>query len=73
MMMFLLIHTMHYFINLGTLNPCHVLNGGCEDICTVAVDGRVVCSCSPGRVLLPDGTRCTGRFHFSIFCESTFL
>ncbi|GIY95882.1 low-density lipoprotein receptor-related protein 1 [Caerostris extrusa] len=32
-----------------TLNPCHVLNGGCEDQCNVAVDGRVICTCFLGK------------------------
>ncbi|XP_035218425.1 low-density lipoprotein receptor-related protein 1-like isoform X2 [Stegodyphus dumicola] len=44
-----------------TLNPCHVLNGGCEDQCNVAVDGRVWCSCFLGKVLLPDGKRCVEK------------
>nr|XP_042899679.1 low-density lipoprotein receptor-related protein 1 isoform X4 [Parasteatoda tepidariorum] len=44
-----------------TLNPCHILNGGCQDQCNVAVDGRVICSCTSGKTLLPDGTRCAER------------
>ncbi|CAL1298011.1 unnamed protein product [Larinioides sclopetarius] len=43
-----------------TMNPCHILNGGCEDQCNVAVDGRVICTCFLGRSLLPDGQRCIG-------------
>lgn len=49
------------WFHLGTLNPCHVLNGGCEDICSVAIDSRVQCSCSEGKVLHSDGIRCTGE------------
>ncbi|XP_054720384.1 low-density lipoprotein receptor-related protein 1-like [Uloborus diversus] len=44
-----------------TLNPCHILNGGCEDKCTVAADGHVVCSCLPGRILLSDNKRCVEK------------
>ncbi|XP_067123645.1 low-density lipoprotein receptor-related protein 1 isoform X3 [Centruroides vittatus] len=41
-----------------TLNPCYSLNGGCEDICSVAYNGSVKCSCFPGRILSSDGKRC---------------
>lgn len=51
----------HYSIIPGTLNPCYVLNGGCEEQCNVAVDGRVQCSCSAGKVLNADGIRCSGK------------
>ncbi|GFY45676.1 low-density lipoprotein receptor-related protein 1 [Trichonephila inaurata madagascariensis] len=44
-----------------TMNPCHILNGGCEDQCNVAVDGLVTCTCFLGRTLLPDGQRCVGK------------
>lgn len=35
------------------INPCSVLNGGCEDICNVNQDnGQVQCSCHSGRYLI---------------------
>ncbi|RWS16456.1 hypothetical protein B4U79_10678 [Dinothrombium tinctorium] len=52
-----------------TLNPCLVLNGGCSDICTVSLNGSVVCKCNAQRVLLPDGERCT--FHSEANCTDT--
>nr|CAD7602835.1 unnamed protein product [Timema genevievae] len=39
-------------------NPCLVLNGGCEDICTLDAAGEPICSCFPGRELIVGGTRC---------------
>ncbi|KAK3853890.1 hypothetical protein Pcinc_039590 [Petrolisthes cinctipes] len=42
-------------------SPCRVLNGMCEDICTLDERAQVVCHCSPGRTLLPDGRRCAVR------------
>ncbi|XP_047488646.1 low-density lipoprotein receptor-related protein 1-like [Penaeus chinensis] len=42
-------------------SPCRVLNGGCEDICTLDERAQVVCRCSPGRMLLADGRRCAVR------------
>ncbi|XP_076313100.1 LDL receptor protein 1 isoform X3 [Tachypleus tridentatus] len=41
-----------------SLNPCLSMNGGCEDKCSVDIDGTVNCSCSPGKILLPGGKRC---------------
>lgn len=39
-------------------NGCRVLNGGCEDVCTVLpASGAVRCECSQG-VLAQDGRRC---------------
>lgn len=37
-------------------NACSVLNGGCEDVCTL-VDGKAKCECTIGR-LANDGHRC---------------
>lgn len=45
----------------GDGSPCRVLNGGCEDICTLDERAQVVCRCSPGRMLLADGRRCAVR------------
>ncbi|XP_042220954.1 prolow-density lipoprotein receptor-related protein 1-like isoform X2 [Homarus americanus] len=42
-------------------SPCRVLNGGCEDICTLDEWAQVICRCSPGRMLLGDGRRCAVR------------
>ncbi|XP_063881494.1 prolow-density lipoprotein receptor-related protein 1-like isoform X4 [Scylla paramamosain] len=42
-------------------NPCHILNGGCEDICQLDERAQVQCRCSPGRTLLADGRRCAVR------------
>ncbi|XP_068223129.1 low-density lipoprotein receptor-related protein 1 isoform X3 [Palaemon carinicauda] len=42
-------------------SPCRVFNGGCEDICTLDERAQVVCRCSPGRMILPDGRRCAVR------------
>nr|XP_045618524.1 low-density lipoprotein receptor-related protein 1B-like isoform X1 [Procambarus clarkii] len=39
-------------------SPCRVLNGGCEDICSLDERAQAVCRCSPGRTLLADGRRC---------------
>lgn len=41
-----------------TLNPCSTLNGGCEDICAVSLNGTVLCSCFKGRQLTSDGKTC---------------
>lgn len=41
-----------------TLNPCLPLNGGCEDVCSVASNGTIICSCFIGRVLSSDGKTC---------------
>ena len=39
-------------------NPCSVLNGGCEDICTLK-KGHVQCACKEGRYLIKqNGKRC---------------
>jgi integrin beta 2 len=39
---------------------CAVLNGGCEDVCTLSGNGTTTeCKCRAGRRLLPDGKRCT--------------
>ena len=32
-------------------NPCRLLNGGCEDICSQSVSGGVECRCHPNRTL----------------------
>ena len=40
-------------------SPCQLLNGGCEDICSQSMSGRVECLCHPRRTLLADGRRCT--------------
>lgn len=45
----------------GEGSPCRVLNGGCEDICTIDERAQVICSCTPGRMLLADGRRCAVR------------
>ncbi|XP_069676734.1 low-density lipoprotein receptor-related protein 1 isoform X1 [Periplaneta americana] len=42
-------------------NPCRVLNGGCQDECTLLASGAVQCRCFPGRTLLGDGQRCTSK------------
>ncbi|CAL4168163.1 unnamed protein product, partial [Meganyctiphanes norvegica] len=39
-------------------SPCRVLNGGCEDNCSLDERAAVICSCTPGRMLLQDGRRC---------------
>ena len=41
-----------------TLNPCLPLNGGCEDVCSVSLNGSIFCSCFIGRVLSPNGKTC---------------
>ncbi|XP_063218358.1 prolow-density lipoprotein receptor-related protein 1 [Bacillus rossius redtenbacheri] len=43
-------------------SACRVLNGRCEDVCSLDTAGRPVCSCFPGRGLLPDGRRCASLF-----------
>ena len=58
-------------------NPCSVLNGGCEDICTQSVSGGVECRCNTNRTLLPDGKRCTSfiascKGHHDFQCSSSF-
>ena len=40
-------------------NPCRLLNGGCEDICSQSVSGGVECRCHPNRTLLADRRRCS--------------
>lgn len=40
-----------------TANPCQVLNGGCEDVCTADRDGKIKCHCTQG-TLADDGKRC---------------
>ncbi|XP_075238130.1 LDL receptor protein 1 isoform X2 [Lycorma delicatula] len=42
-------------------NPCRVLNGGCEDQCSLEANGHQFCSCYPGRILLSDGKRCATK------------
>lgn len=42
-------------------NPCFVLNGGCEDICTLDPFGKPVCTCFPGRSLTEDHKRCVSK------------
>lgn len=37
-------------------NPCGILNGGCEDVCSM-VGGKVKCECTSGR-LASNGRRC---------------
>lgn len=49
------------FSNLGEMSPCHVMNGGCEDICTLDERAQVICLCSGGRMLLHDGRRCASN------------
>ena len=40
-------------------NPCSILNGGCEDICSISKKGQAICSCHPGRFIIEDGKRCS--------------
>ena len=60
----------------GDASPCRVLNGGCEDICTLDERSQVVCRCSPGRMILADGRRCAVRVanctHDQFECTSGF-
>ena len=47
-----------------TLNHCLIMNGGCEDVCTLVRHPemefkRPICSCFEGRVLKEDGRRCS--------------
>nr|XP_008195317.2 PREDICTED: LOW QUALITY PROTEIN: prolow-density lipoprotein receptor-related protein 1 [Tribolium castaneum] len=39
-------------------NPCKILNGGCEEICTLNASAMVQCSCMDGRILAEDRKRC---------------
>lgn len=43
-----------------TLNPCLKNNGNCSDICSVSLNGTVICSCFKGRSLI-DETNCIGK------------
>lgn len=43
-------------------SPCSVLNGGCEDYCSV-VNRKVKCECTTGK-LAADGKRCVQTFQF---------
>lgn len=45
-------------LDLGSHNPCKQLNGGCEDICRLSAEGKVLCSCYENRSLMPDKQRC---------------
>jgi len=45
-------------ISQGTRNPCRLLNGRCEDKCSLNIKGAVECSCFNNRTLLPDKHRC---------------
>lgn len=38
-------------------NKCNIVNGGCEDVCTLDKDGNVKCLCTRG-ILARDGLRC---------------
>ena len=48
-------------VNTCTVNPCHALNGGCEDKCMLDASGKVVCGCSKNRVLDTDQKRCVTK------------
>lgn len=39
-------------------NPCAILNGGCEETCTLNASAQVQCSCFEGHSLAEDGRRC---------------
>lgn len=41
-------------------NPCLILNGGCEDVCSLDQWGKVTCSCYAGRSLTED-RRCVSK------------
>ena len=45
------------------LNPCNVMNGGCEDICAIDDNTKkVVCGCREGRMrMVEDKTRCVSN------------
>ena len=58
-------------------NPCSVLNGGCQDICTQSISGGVECRCNSNRTLLPGGKRCTSfiascKGNHDFQCSSSF-
>lgn len=42
-------------------NPCSIMNGGCEDICSLDPFGTVSCSCFPTRSLLEDHRGCVSK------------
>lgn len=39
-------------------NKCQILNGGCEDVCTINQNNEIKCQCTQG-ILTNDGKRCT--------------
>lgn len=45
----------------GLSNKCHILNGGCEDECSLDAAGEVLCRCFSDRTLMVDGRRCTSK------------
>lgn len=46
-------------------SPCSILNGGCEDVCSV-VNKKIKCECTSG-VLATDGKRC---IHTTQSCDA---
>ena len=53
--------TYFYLVVVALANPCLVNNGGCSDICSKTLHGRI-CSCNPGFSLDFDGVTCKGTF-----------
>lgn len=49
------------FLVTGLANQCLILNGGCEDLCSLSAAGEVFCQCFSGRTLMADGKRCTSK------------
>jgi len=49
------------FIMAGLANQCRILNGGCEDECSLDAAGQVLCHSFSGRTLMADGQRCTSK------------
>ena len=52
--------TVNSFIILSITGTCHILNGGCEDICIPVTNGRR-CECDIGIQLQTDNTCDSGR------------
>ncbi|KAK9892226.1 hypothetical protein WA026_019028 [Henosepilachna vigintioctopunctata] len=40
------------------MNPCSVMNGGCEETCKLSPVGELQCACKDGYILAEDGKRC---------------
>uniref|UniRef100_A0A8C8I960 EGF-like domain-containing protein n=1 Tax=Oncorhynchus tshawytscha TaxID=74940 RepID=A0A8C8I960_ONCTS len=51
------------------MSPCRLNNSGCGDLCLLAPDGRVNCSCRGARVLLDDNRCISGNSSCNIHKE----